>query len=99
VPVYHGIAWVNGLWTILLFGIVVWKLQSLRRSVENLASEMTHEESQFLRREMGELKEDMHHVRACMTLLEQRLTAGDGPAGDGPAGDGPAGAAPDGPPL
>jgi len=72
-PVTGSIAWPNILWSLLLFGIILWKIRRLRDEIHQLVEGLPTMGSQFIRSELNEVRDELDRTRARVQICEERL--------------------------
>ena len=71
--VLHGFSWVNGIWSLLLFGLVIVKIYRLRLAIEHLAEALPKIGSEFIQDEVRGLNRELDETRARIMMLEDYL--------------------------
>lgn len=69
-------SWPNGLWSLFLFALLIWvlwyKLHLLRMEIHNLVERLPKLGTEFIRKEIDEVKRDLDAVKARVRLCETR---------------------------
>jgi len=75
-PIITGFSWPNALWSlflVLLLAAIIWyKLHLLRMELHGLVEKIPNLGSEFIRREISDVRRDLETTRARLRLCERR---------------------------